>query len=325
MCDFSKPNVFFSKCLGFENCRYNGQMITDPFIEVLKPFVNIITICPEVLIGLEVPRPSLRVVYQNDKLKLYQPKTEKEFTAEMNEFANSYLSNLHDIDGFLLKKGSPSCGYKNVKVYNGMAKVTGSTRGTGIFGAKVKELFPYTPIEDEGRLHSYRIRNNFLTRIFINSDFRKVKKSTSLKELNSFHERNKLLLMANSHKYARILGKILSNYEKKDIGIIFSEYEKYLKFAFETLPKYTNNINVLSHATGYFSKYITSDETKLIIDSLEKYRIGKLTIMTPMLLVKSYAVRFNITCLLEQTYFNPYPEDLIILEDSEKSTLWISY
>ncbi|NRV87693.1 uncharacterized protein YbgA (DUF1722 family) [Clostridium beijerinckii] len=44
----------------------------------------------------------------------------------------------------------------------------------------------------------------------------------------------------------------------------------------------------------------------------------KLTIMSPMLLVKSYVVRFNIDYLLEQTYFNPYPEDLIILEDSEK-------
>ena len=75
------------------------------------------------------------------------------------------------------------------------------------------------------------------------------------------------------------------------------------------------------HAMGYFSKDITKEETKLILDSLKKYQMKKLTIFTPMLLVKSYIVRFNITYLLEQTYFNPYPEELIMLEDSEKIEL----
>jgi uncharacterized protein YbgA (DUF1722 family) len=72
------------------------------------------------------------------------------------------------------------------------------------------------------------------------------------------------------------------------------------------------------HAMGYFSKYITNEETQLLLDSLDKNKMKKLTIMSPMLLVKSYVVRFNIDYLLEQTYFNPYPEDLIVLEDSEK-------
>ena len=321
MYDFPKPNLFFSKCLGFENCRYNGQMITDAFVEYLKPYVNITTVCPEMSIGLEVPRPTLRVVSEKGEFKLYQPKTGKEFTKEMNDFAYLYLNNLHDIDGFLLKGGSPSCGQKNVKVYNGMAKVTGSTRGIGIFGAKIKELFPFIPAEDEGRLHNYRIRDNFLTRIFMNADFRKVKESNCLSELIHFHSRNKLLLMANSQKYTKILGRIAGNNEHKEIKEIFDDYEQNLRLAFEKLPRYSNNINVLMHAMGYFTEYITNKETKLILDSLEKYKAGKLTIMTPMLLIKSYAVRFNITYLLDQTYFNPYPEDLIILEDSEKVEL----
>lgn len=321
MYDFPKPNLFFSKCLGFENCRYNGQMITDAFVEHLKPYVNITTVCPEMSIGLEVPRPTLRVVSEKGEFKLYQPKTDKEFTKEMNAFADLYLNNLHDIDGFLLKGGSPSCGQKNVKVYNGMAKVTGSTRGIGIFGSKVKEIFPYIPAEDEGRLHNYRIRDNFLTRIFMSADFRKVKESNCLSELINFHSRNKLLLMANSQKYTKILGRIAGNNEHKDINVIFDDYEQNLKLAFEKLPRYSNNINVLMYAMGYFTEYITKKETELILNSLEKYKMGKLTIMTPMLLIKSYAVRFNITYLLEQTYFNPYPEDLIILEDSEKVEL----
>ncbi|NRZ40538.1 uncharacterized protein YbgA (DUF1722 family) [Clostridium beijerinckii] len=124
--------------------------------------------------------------------------------------------------------------------------------------------------------------------------------------------------MVNSQKYTKILGRITANGENNNIKSTMAEYEKNLNLAFEKLPKYTNNINVLMHAMGYFSKYITNEETQLLLDSLEKYKMKKLTIMSPMLLVKSYVVRFNIDYLLEQTYFNPYPEDLIILEDSEK-------
>lgn len=319
MLEFSKPNVFFSKCLGFDSCRYNGQMITDDFIESLKPFVNIVNVCPEMSIGLGCPRNPIRVVSENNELKLYEPKSEKEFTKEMNDFSSSYLYNLKDIDGFLLKSRSPSCGYKDVKIYNGTSKVTGSTKGPGFFGGKVKELYPYSPVEDEGRLHNYRIRDNFLTRIFMNADFRKVKESNSLNELIEFHSRNKLLFLANSQKYSKVLGRILGNSKGRDIKDIFSEYEQNLNLVFEKLPKYTNNINVLMHAMGYFSKNITKKETELILDSLKKYQEKKLTLYTPMVLVKSYAVRFNITYLLDQTYFNPYPEELIILEDSEKA------
>lgn len=321
MDNFSKPNIFFSKCLGFDSCRYNGQMITDAFVERLKPFVNIINVCPEMSIGLPVPRNPIRVVSENNELKLYQPKTEKEFTKEMNEFADLYLNNLINVDGFIVKSGSPSCGYKNVKIYNGTSKVTGSTKGAGLFGAKVTKKFPYMPIEDEGRLYNYRIRDNFLTRIFMNADFRNVKESKSLKELIDFQSRNKLLLMSSSQKYTKILGRIIANSKDKDMIAIFDEYEKNLELAFEKLPKFTNNINILMHAMGYFSKHITKKETELLLNSFEKYKLGKLTISTPMLLVKSYAVRFDITYLLEQTYFNPYPEELLILDDSEKIKL----
>ena len=318
MYKFTKPNIFFSKCLGFDSCRYNGEIIKDSFVESLKPYVNSITVCPEMSIGLGVPRNPIRVVCESNELKLYQPKTEKEFTKEMNEFSDSYLKNLLDVDGFIFKKDSPSCGYKNVKVYQGTSKVTGSTKGSGFFGGRALELFPYIALEDKGRLYNYRIRDHFLTKIFMSADFRKVKESNSLGELVKFQSRNKLLLMANSQKYLKILGKIVSNHEGNGIKHILEEYEQNLELCFEKIPRYTNNINVLMHAMGYFSKNITKKETEMILDSFEKYKIGKLTLNTPMVLIKSYIVRFNISYLLEQTYFNPYPEELISLEYSGK-------
>ena len=290
----------------------------DDFVESLKPYVNSITVCPEISIGLGVPRSPIRVVCESNELKLYQPKTEKEFTKEIKDFSNSYLSNLQNIDGFIFKKGSPSCGYKNIKIYNGTSKVTGSVKGTGFFGGRAVDMFPYTAIEDEGRLHNYRIREHFLTKIFVTADFRKIKDANSLGELVKFQSKNKLLLMYSSQKYMKVLGKIVANHENKGIHTILEEYEQNLKLAFEKTPRYTNNINVLTHSMGYFSKYITKNEVELVLESLEKYKLQKLTLSTPMMLVKSYMVRFNIPYLLEQTYFNPYPEDLISLKDSGK-------
>lgn len=318
MSNFERPNVFFSRCLGFEGCRYNGQMVTNSFIENLKPYVNAIDACPETSIGLSTPRDSIRIVYDKDQLKLYQPKTGKELTREMSDFAKSYLENLKNIDGFVLKSASPSCSHKNVKIYNGTSGVTRNSRGSGFFGGKVVELFPYAAIEDEGRLHNYRIRDHFLGKLFVNAGFRRVKESNLLSELVRFHNKNKLLIMANSQKYLKILGKLILNNEDKPIEVILEEYEKNLKLAFKKISRYTNNINVLMFALGYFSDNITKGERELILDSLERYREGKLTVNTPMLLIKSYAVRFNINYLLEQTYFNPYPEGLISLEDSGK-------
>jgi len=321
MKNFIKPNVFFSRCLGFDSCRYNGQMISDPFVEKLKEYVNIINVCPEMAIGLAVPRDPIRVVVEDNELKLYQPKTEKEFTKEMKEFSNLYINSLEDMDGFILKSGSPSCGYKNVKNYRGKTKGTVCVKGPGFFGGKAIEVFPYMAIEDEGRLHNYRIRDHFLMKIFMNADFRKVKESNSLGELIKFQSRNKLLLMANSQKYMKVLGRIVSNSEEKSIQGILEEYEKNLGLVFEKIPRYTSNINILMHAMGYFPKDITKNETELILDCFEKYKIGKLTLNTPMLLIKAYAIRFDIKYLLDQTYFCPYPEELVFLEDSGKSDL----
>lgn len=318
MSNFERPNMFFSKCLGFDSCRYNGQMVNNSFIENLKPYVNIISECPEMSIGLGVPRSPIRVVCEDNAFKLYQPKTGKEFTKEMIDFTSSYLNNLKNIDGFIFKSSSPSCGYKNVKIYKGFLKATGTFRGVGFFGGKAVEMFPYAAIEDEGRLHNYRIRDHFLTKIFMSANFRKVKEANDLSELIKFHNKNKLLLMASSQKYSKVLEKIISNDECKPIEKILDEYEKNLKLTFERLPRCSNNISVLTHVLRYFSKDITEKERDLILDSLGKYRDGKLTLNTPMLLIKSYVVRFNISYLLEQTYFNSYPEELISLEDSGK-------
>lgn len=60
-----RPKVVISKCLGFEACRYNGEMISDNFAKSLELFVEFIFVCPEVEIGLETPRAPVKLVSTN--------------------------------------------------------------------------------------------------------------------------------------------------------------------------------------------------------------------------------------------------------------------
>jgi len=116
MREFWKPVVVVSKCITFEPVRWNGQIIASEFVEKLKAYVNFISVCPEVEIGLGVPRDPVRIVLVNGEKKLLQPATGFDFTEKIAKFSESFLDSLEAVDGFVLKSASPSSGFKNVKV-----------------------------------------------------------------------------------------------------------------------------------------------------------------------------------------------------------------
>ncbi len=101
MSNFPIPIVVTSKCFEFDACRYNGAMIPNNFVHKLDPYVRFIPICPEVEIGLGVPRDVIRVVEQNGERLLVQPATGKELSNKMYGFAKGFLNTLDEVDGFL--------------------------------------------------------------------------------------------------------------------------------------------------------------------------------------------------------------------------------
>lgn len=313
-----KPVVVISKCLGFAHCRFNGLTISSHTVDKLKPHVDFRPVCPEVEIGLGIPRDPVRIVRIADELRLVQPSTGDDVTGKMTEFAESFLGSVEGADGFILKSRSPSCGIKDVKIYPGMGKVMASLRGSGFFGGAVIEKFSNLPVEDEGRLTNFRIREHFLAKLFTMTRFRSVKSSNSMKELVRFHTENKLLLMAYNQERMRLLGRIVANPEKKAFREIIGSYEENLTAAFSKIPRYTSNINVLMHGFGYFSKELSSDEKAFLLDSLERYRAETVPLSVPLNIIRSFIVRFQEEYLAQQTFFEPYPEELMEITDSGK-------
>jgi uncharacterized protein YbgA (DUF1722 family)/uncharacterized protein YbbK (DUF523 family) len=315
---FAKPIIVVSKCLGFESCRYNGEIIAAPFVQKMRPHVDFVTVCPEMAIGLGVPREFLRLVDVADEARLLQPETGLDHTEAMQTFAESFLNRLADVDGFILKNRSPSCGIKDVKVYANVKKGAAISKSQGIFGKAVTTHFPHLAVEDEGRLKNFRLREHFLTRVYTLAAFRAVKASRATRALVQFQAENKLLLMAYHQTKLRALGRIVANPDKRPFAQVIKDYAICLYDALSTPPRCTSHINVFMHALGYFSDKLANKEKAFFLDELERYRAGKIPSSTLRGLIASWIVRFDQKYLAQQTYFAPYPEDLVELTDSGK-------
>jgi uncharacterized protein YbgA (DUF1722 family)/uncharacterized protein YbbK (DUF523 family) len=314
MREFPKPVVVVSKCITFEPVRWNGQIIASDFVEKLKPYVSFVPVCPEVGIGLGVPRDPIRVVLVNGEKRLLQPATGLDFTEKMENFSESFLNSLDAVDGFILKSGSPSSGFKNVKVYPSIEKVASVGKSPGFFGEAVLQKFPNSAIEDERRLLNPRIKEHFLTKLFTLASFREVKKSGKIRFLVKFQSDNKYLLTAYNQKELRILGKLAANQEKKAFDEISKTYETHLYNALARTPSVGSNKNVMLKIMGYFSNQLSKDEKSFFLSSIDKYKAGRLPVSACLNVLKAWIVRFKQEYLSSQTVLEPYPEQLSELE-----------
>ena len=90
MIEHPRPRVVASRCLGFAACRYNGDILAERFLDRLSEFVEFIPVCPEVEIGLGVPREPVRLVTQGKVRHLVQPATGRDLTARMRRFSATF-------------------------------------------------------------------------------------------------------------------------------------------------------------------------------------------------------------------------------------------
>jgi uncharacterized protein YbgA (DUF1722 family)/uncharacterized protein YbbK (DUF523 family) len=312
MSEFQKPIVVVSKCIEFAYCRWNGYTISSDVVKILKNYVEFQPVCAEVEIGLGIPREPVRIVLEDDNLKMIQPKTNRDCTEEMTNFAEQYLKSLQHVDGFILKSQSPSCGLFQTKHYQSAKKGAPKLQtGPGLFGRAVLNNFPTKAIETEGRLTNFRIREHWLIKLYTLADFHNLKNSKSQTALVEFHTKNKFLFMAYNQNIMRDMGRIVANPQKLSFERVITNYEELLNKLLQNPPVYTAHINVLMHSLGFFKKNLSGEEKAFFLDELEKYRTGWIPLFVLQNLLKSWIVRFNEVYLKDQTYFNPYPEELM--------------
>lgn len=313
MKEFTEPRVIVSRCLGFESCRYNGQIISSDEVKEMRDHVDFITICPETDIGLGVPRDSVRLVEDGEKKRLMQPNTGCDFTEEMNDFIDQFLSRTSNVDGFILKSRSPTCGLKETRIYPEVDSQAPVTKGAGLLGDRVLERFPEKATETAGRLRNYQIREHFLTKIFTFADFREKKKLGSLNRLKQFHQHNRLLFKSYDQDSYQRMEKLLS--KDADVSELYDLYQRQLYELLDRPPDCGSKIEVMKEIFRGLKDRIEEDEIDLFKESLSDYKRGRASLNEPLSLLHSWLIRFDYEKQKNQSFFYPYPKDLVRLED----------
>jgi uncharacterized protein YbbK (DUF523 family) len=160
----ARPVVVVSACLLGERCRYDGKMISAPWIQELAALVKFVPVCPETGIGLDVPRLPIRLVETARGIRLMQTLTGKDLTRRMRSFSRTFLAE-HKADGFILTARSPSCAVEDAPVYDEVGQETGIELH-GIFADEVLNRSLSALIEDEEGLRDSDRMDSFIAWLF---------------------------------------------------------------------------------------------------------------------------------------------------------------
>ena len=307
---FAKPVVVVSKCLEFEACRYNGERISSSFIERLEPHVRFRPVCPEVEIGLGIPRDPIRIYAQGGKKALFQPSTRKHLTQDMNAFSGRYLEGLEEVDGFILKAKSPSCAITDARIFPAPDSEEQIAQGPGLFAGAALEAFGSRAFVDEAGLNNRQVRAGFLTKIFALAGFREVKRSGRADRLVRYHAENKLLFLACHQETMREMGRVAANLDKHAFGEVVSLYESALLRLLAYTPSRASYVNALTHALGHVSDKTGREEKSRFLDALDEYREGRIPLSEPLETLREWTARAGSEYLAAQTIFEPYPRVL---------------
>ena len=158
--------VGISACLLGQEVRFDGGHKRDSFLaDALGNYVEWIPVCPEVEIGMGTPREPLRLVRDGERTRMVTTQSGIDYTDRMNQWAWTRVAALAraDLDGYVLKRNSPSCGMLDVRVFDDRDR--SSPDGQGLFAGVLTERMPLLPVEEEGRLTDPRVRETFVARL----------------------------------------------------------------------------------------------------------------------------------------------------------------
>jgi uncharacterized protein YbgA (DUF1722 family)/uncharacterized protein YbbK (DUF523 family) len=309
-----KIPVGISACLLGETVRFDGGHKRLTFaVEELSQWVAFEPVCPEVAIGLPVPRPALRLVNDglgNAQLR-FSDNREGDLTEAMRRFSHKRISRLENLCGYIVCANSPSCGMERVRVYEADSNYS-QKNGQGIYTQMLMQTYPWLPVEENGRLQDPVLRENFVERIYALHELHSLRdRGLNRGELMAFHSRYKLLLLAHSQPLYRELGRFVAAMsEWTSLEDYFAEYRLRLMALMAHPATRRNHTNVLMHVQGYFRKQLNSRQRQELADLIDRYRQGTQPLLAPVTLLKHYMAEFPDAYLAGQRYFDPWPEAL---------------
>ena len=307
-----RPKIAISACLMGAEVRYNGGHKESRLCSrTLAEHFEFVPVCPEVAIGLGIPREPIRLVGNPDNPEAVGTVNPAiNVTQPLAAYGEKMAAELTDICGYIFMQQSPSCGLERVKVYhaNG-APVNGG--GRGIYAQAFCAQHPDLPVEEAGRLNDPVLRENFITRVLAYSEWQHVlKQGLSRRALTEFHSRYKYLLMAHNPVQYKALGNLLGNMGKTNPVVLGPRYFSELMAALKKCATRRTHSNVLQHISGYLKQALSAEDKQEVQHIIGQYRHGIVPLVVPLTLLKHHFRQHPDPYIAQQVYLQPHPENL---------------
>lgn len=314
--EFRKLKLGISSCLLGEEVRFDGGHKRNAFLtDTFGTYVDWVSVCPELEMGLGVPRESLRLVGSLEDPDLLAPKSGSDHTEGMKTWAVNRLHELEGmaLDGFVLKKDSPSCGLFRVRVY-AAASGTPTRQGRGVFARELLKKVPLLPVEEEGRLNDPNIRETFIDRVFAYQAWKTfLREDATPGGLVVFHSAHKMSLLSHSPDHYSSLGRLVANAGTANWDELTGEYGSLLMEAYAVHASRGRHTNALEHLIGFIKNQMDSVDKIEVHGLVELHRRGLVPLVVPMTLLKHMLRKYEAPgWVFEQTYLNPYPMELML-------------
>jgi uncharacterized protein YbgA (DUF1722 family)/uncharacterized protein YbbK (DUF523 family) len=310
--EHNSPTIGIGACLVGKPVRYNGESKRkNQHIEGLGEHVKLRSFCPEVGIGMSVPRETVRLVGDLGRERLMDSATQThDHTAPMKEYAAKVISSAPEMSGYILVKASPSCGLERVKRYNEKGNAVLSD-GVGIFAAELRKLDPLLPMEEDGRLHDAGLRENFVTRVYAYNEWKMfAQQPMNHRGLTDFWSRYKYLLMSHHVPTYKEVGRLLSNAKSAPIDEIANTFIELLMSGLSQMATRKTHTNVLHHIRGYLKRHLEVGEKQEMDALITQYRSGLVPLVVPLTLLRHHFRRHASDYIGKQVFMQPYPEQL---------------
>jgi len=302
-----------SSCLLGAKVRFDSGHKKNAYITgILQEHFEFVPFCPEVEVGLGIPRETIRLVSINDETRCKGTKTEAlDVTEKLYDIAEKQKHWHADLCGYILKKDSPSCGMERVKLYH---KDMPRKKGVGLYAQRLMENFPHLPVEEEGRLEDAHLRENFIRRVYVYSRWRNMlQQGLTLAALQAFHANHKYIFMSHDQLKAKELGALLAVTKNVDIESLVADYLARMMALLKIIASKNNHVNTLQHIQGYLKKHLDSDDKAELNSVIADYRQGLLPIIVPITLLRHHFRRHPHDYITQSFYMSPHPGEMMLL------------
>jgi uncharacterized protein YbgA (DUF1722 family)/uncharacterized protein YbbK (DUF523 family) len=306
--------VGISSCLLGQEVRHDGGHKRHAWInQTLGRFLEFRPVCPEVGIGLGVPRPTIQLSGNVGKPRVIGTRDpEFDVTDALAEYGRRKAGEMQGISGYIFKNRSPSCGVWRVNVWQGEG-LPPRKEGRGAYAAAFMAWQPLLPVEEEGRLGDAVLRESFIERVFAYRRWQElVAGGLSPATLVKFHETHKLCLMSHNPQRLRKLGKLVAVSGSEELEQLADNYVRGFMETLSIPASRKSNTNVLQHLMGYLKKQLDSEDKAELLEIIEAYRTEQLPLIVPITLLNHHFRRYPHPYVADQVYLHPHPRELML-------------